>query len=144
MDMLSIERTIQNLHLRITQLENMISKPQEPEDIFSLTTKILQQMQIPANQKGYYYIREAVVLIYENPNLLSAVTKELYPTIAREFKTTPSRVERGIRFACETAWNKPGVMNMEEIFGESSHYDKPTNSEVIASIVDYLKLQRRG
>ena len=105
-------------------------------------TKMLHSLGVPSHIKGYKYIRESVVLIYNNPYIIGAITKELYPKVALTFKTTPSRVERAIRHAIEISWNRGDYDYMEELFGNSVDYDKakPTNSEFIATVADKLKL----
>lgn len=106
-------------------------------------TKILHELGIPSHIKGYQYIREAVFMIYENPDIIGGITKELYPTLAKKFNTTASRVERAIRHAVEVSWNRGSMQLMEEIFGYSVDIDKakPTNSEFIVTIADKLRLE---
>jgi len=105
-------------------------------------TKILHELGVPSHIKGYQYIREGIMLIYENPGFIGGITKELYPDIARCFSTTVSRVERAIRHAIEVSWNRGNWDLMEEIFGHSVDIDKakPTNSEFIVTIADKLRL----
>ena len=106
-------------------------------------TKILHQLGIPSHIKGYQYIREAISLVYTNPNLIGGITKELYPEIGHKYKTSVSRVERAIRHAIEVSWNRGSWDLMEEIFGHSVDIDKakPTNSEFIVTIADKLRLE---
>lgn len=106
-------------------------------------TKILHQLGIPSHIKGYQYIREAISLVYTNPNLIGGITKELYPEIGQKYKTSVSRVERAIRHAIEVSWNRGDWSLMEEIFGHSVDIDKakPTNSEFIVTIADKLRLE---
>ncbi len=106
-------------------------------------TKILHQLGIPSHIKGYQYIREAISLVYTNPNLIGGITKELYPEIGHKYKTSVSRVERAIRHAIEVSWNRGDWSLMEEIFGHSVDIDKakPTNSEFIVTIADKLRLE---
>ena len=106
-------------------------------------TKILHELGIPSHIKGYQYIREAIGIIYEHPETIGGITKELYPEIAEKFDTTVSRVERAIRHAIEVSWNRANWSLMEEIFGNSVDIDKakPTNSEFIVTIADKLKLE---
>lgn len=105
-------------------------------------TKILHELGIPSHIKGYQYIREGVGLIFENPNMIGGITKELYPELASKFDTTVSRVERAIRHAIEVSWNRGNWDLMEEIFGNSVDIDKakPTNSEFIVTVADKLRL----
>lgn len=106
-------------------------------------TKILHELGIPSHIKGYQYIREGVSVLYEHPEIVGGITKELYPDIAGKFKTTVSRVERAIRHAIEVSWNRGNWDLMEEIFGHSVDIDKakPTNSEFIVTVADKLRLE---
>ncbi len=109
-------------------------------------TKLLHGLGVPSHIKGYQYIREGVILMYEKPDIVGAITKELYPEIAKKFDTTVSRVERAIRHAIEVSWNRGDIDLMEEIFGHSVDYDraKPTNSEFIVTVSDKLRLEFKG
>ncbi len=106
-------------------------------------TKILHELGIPSHIKGYQYIREAISILYERPETIGGITKELYPELATKFGTTVSRVERAIRHAIEVSWNRGNWSLMEEIFGCSVDIDKakPTNSEFIVTIADKLRLE---
>lgn len=106
-------------------------------------TKVLHELGIPSHIKGYQYIREAIGIIYNRPEIIGGITKELYPELADKFDTTVSRVERAIRHAIEVSWNRGNYYLMEEIFGHSVDIDKakPTNSEFIVTIADKLKLE---
>jgi len=106
-------------------------------------TKILHELGIPSHIKGYQYIREGIGIIYEHPETIGGITKELYPELALKFDTTVSRVERAIRHAIEVSWNRGNWDLMEEIFGHSVDIDKakPTNSEFIVTIADKLRLE---
>ena len=106
-------------------------------------TKILHDLGVPSHIKGYQYIRDGIVMIYDNPGMIGGITKELYPDIAKKYVTTVSRVERAIRHAIEVSWNRGNLDLMEEIFGFSVDVDKakPTNSEFIVTIADKLKLE---
>ena len=106
-------------------------------------TKILHELGIPSHIKGYQYIREGISILYERPEVIGGITKELYPDIANKFKTTVSRVERAIRHAIEVSWNRGDWDLMEEIFGHSVDIDKakPTNSEFIVTVADKLRLE---
>ena len=106
-------------------------------------TKTLHELGVPSHIKGYQYIREGISLIYNNPNIVGEVTKELYPKIAIKFHSTTSRVERAIRHAIEVSWNRANWDFMEEIFGYSIDTDKakPTNTEYIVTIADKLRLE---
>ena len=106
-------------------------------------TKLLHELGVPSHIKGYIFIREGITLVYNDPNLSSAITKELYPIIAKKYETTPSRVERAIRHAIEVSWNRANWELMEEIFGYSVDIDKAkaTNSEFIVTLADKLRLE---
>ena len=106
-------------------------------------TKILHELGIPSHIKGYQYIREGISILYEKPEVIGGITKELYPDIASKFDTTVSRVERAIRHAIEVSWNRGDWDLMEEIFGHSVDIDKakPTNSEFIVTVADKLRLE---
>ncbi|MFZ5943412.1 MAG: sporulation transcription factor Spo0A [Bacillota bacterium] len=108
-------------------------------------TNIIHQMGVPAHIKGYQYLRDAILLVIEEVNLLGAVTKELYPMIAEKYSTTPSRVERAIRHAIELAWDRGNVEMMNKFFGYTINLDrgKPTNSEFIAMVADKLRLSHK-
>lgn len=105
-------------------------------------TKMLHELGIPSHIKGYQYIREGIGIIFERPETIGGITKELYPELADKFDTTVSRVERAIRHAIEVSWNRGNWTLMEEIFGHSVDIDKakPTNSEFIVTIADKLRL----
>jgi len=98
---------------------------------------------IPAHIKGYQYLREAVRMVMENPDLMGRITKELYPGIAHRFGTTSSKVERAIRHAIEVAWNRGRIEALDEAFGRNvcSLDDKPTNGEFIALVSDRLRIK---
>ena len=115
-----------------------------PEDINIVITDILHQIGVPAHIKGYQYVREAIRLSIENPEMMSSVTKVLYPTVAKTFKSTSSRVERAIRHAIEVAWDRGDVDVLNSYFGYTiqSQRGKPTNSEFVAMIADKIRLKR--
>ena len=106
-------------------------------------SKTLHELGMPSHIKGYQYVREGISMLYENPDIIGGITKELYPDIASKFETTVSRVERAIRHAIEVSWNRGNWELMEEIFGHSVDIDKakPTNSEFIVTIADKLRLE---
>lgn len=108
-------------------------------------TNIIREIGIPAHIKGYQYIREAIMMTVNDINLLNYITKLLYPTIAKKYKTTSSSVERAIRHAIEVAWNRGRIDVLEDLFGYtvSAGKGKPTNSEFIALIADKLRLEYR-
>jgi len=124
--------------------EKTVSEQEEPADIEAEITRIMNGIGIPANVKGYTYIRKAIALAVEDPRLLSSMTKELYPSIAEIYNTTGSRVERAIRHAIAIAWVRGQLENMYDMFGYSATRDnaKPSNGEFIAMVADRLRLSR--
>lgn len=108
-------------------------------------TNIIHEIGVPAHIKGYLYLREAITMVVGDMELLSAVTKELYPSIATTFNTTPSRVERAIRHAIEVAWSRGKVDTINNLFGYTVHTQKgkPTNSEFVAMVADKLRLEQK-
>lgn len=109
-------------------------------------TEILHQIGVPAHIKGYHYLRKSILMSVETPEIINAVTKQLYPSVAKMFDTTSSRVERAIRHAIEVAWDRGDVDVLNSYFGYTIHNGrgKPTNSEFIAMISDKLRLQLKN
>ena len=124
-----------------TSFEN-VSK----ETLETAITEIIHEVGVPAHIKGYQYIREAIILAVKDMEVINSVTKQLYPTLARKFKTTPSRVERAIRHAIEVAWARGELDVNNSMFGNtiSASKGKPTNSEFIAMIADKLRLEMKS
>jgi two-component system response regulator (stage 0 sporulation protein A) len=108
-------------------------------------TEILHQIGVPAHIKGYHYLRDSILMAIEDPDIINAVTKQLYPGVAKKYNTTPSRVERAIRHAIEVAWDRGDVDILNSYFGYTIHNTrgKPTNSEFIAMISDRLRLHMK-
>ena len=106
-------------------------------------TQILHEIGVPAHIKGYHYLRDSIIMSVEKPDIINAVTKQLYPSVAKKYETTSSRVERAIRHAIEVAWDRGDIDVLNSYFGYTIHNDrgKPTNSEFIAMISDRLRLQ---
>jgi len=109
-------------------------------------TAIIHEIGVPAHIKGYQYLREAILIAVDDMEVINAVTKVLYPAVAKRFATTPSRVERAIRHAIEVAWDRGDLETLQKYFGYTvnSTKGKPTNSEFIAMISDRLILERRN
>ena len=109
-------------------------------------TEMLHQIGIPAHIKGYLYLRDAILMVVEDVDLLGSITKILYPEIADRFNTTPSRVERAIRHAIEVAWTRNNVEIIKKFFGHTINTEKgkPTNSEFIAMMADRLRLNNKS
>jgi len=129
---------------------NIITGSREKEDALTKqidveVTKMIQQMGVPAHVKGYQYLRDSIVSVIKEVSLLGAVTKELYPMIAKKYNTTPSRVERAIRHAIELAWDRGNIEFMNKFFGYTINVDrgKPTNSEFIAMVADKLRISEK-
>lgn len=119
------------------------AKTQPPLDVEGVVTDIIHQIGIPAHIKGYHYLREAILMSIDNSEYLHAITKQLYPSVAKRFNTTPSRVERAIRHSIEVAWDRGDVDVLNSYFGYTIHSlrGKPTNSEFIAMITDRMRLK---
>lgn len=116
------------------------------ENLEALVTNIIHEVGVPAHIKGYQYLREAIIMVVNDIDVINQITKSLYPQIATKFKTTPSRVERAIRHAIEVAWGRGDQQVVESIFGYtiSAAKGKPTNSEFIAMIADKLRLELKS
>lgn len=114
-------------------------------DLEREVTEMIHEIGVPAHIKGYQYLREAILMSIENPDMLGSITKILYPTIAKKYQTTASRVERAIRHAIEVAWNRGRMETLDAMFGYtiSTGKGKPTNSEFIALIADKIRLLYR-
>lgn len=139
---------------KINEVRNIVKKTHSKEsnadiilkndvtDISTEITLLLHDIGIPAHIRGYQYIREAILLVYNDIEILNSITKGLYPTIALRYKTTASRVERAIRHAIEIAWVRGNIETITKIFSYTISYNKakPTNSEFIAMIADKLRL----
>ena len=112
-------------------------------DLETMITDIIHQIGVPAHIKGYHYLRESIMLLVENGESMSSITKHLYPAVAKAHLTTPSRVERAIRHAIEVAWDRGDIDILNSFFGYTIHNGrgKPTNSEFIAMIADKLRLK---
>ncbi len=106
-------------------------------------TEVIHQIGVPAHIKGYQYLREAIIMAVDDIDVVNAVTKVLYPAVAKKYNTTSSRVERAIRHAIEVAWDRGDIEVLQNYFGYtiSSVKGKPTNSEFISMIADKLRLQ---
>ena len=122
-----------------------VKPTRQEQSLESLVTEIIHEIGVPAHIKGYQYLREAIILTINDMDIINAVTKVLYPTVAKKYATTPSRVERAIRHAIEVAWDRGDLETLQKFFGYtvSNIKGKPTNSEFIAMIADRLSLQRK-
>lgn len=141
---------ISSLYSHISSLVKMRSSSDgyasaQGADLESQVTKIIHQIGVPAHIKGYQYLRTAILMTIEDSDIINAVTKVLYPTVAKKYQTTTSRVERAIRHAIEVAWDRGDVDTLNSYFGYTiqNTRGKPTNSEFIAMIADNLRLKHK-
>jgi len=130
---------------RSPNYSTVIYDDEEEPDLESQVTELILQIGIPAHIKGYHFVRSAIIMAIEPPDTINAITKIVYPTIAKKYQTSPSRVERAIRHAIEVAWDRGDVDTLNSIFGYSinSNKGKPTNSEFIAMLSDKLRLKNK-
>lgn len=142
----NMERDIQEIKAALGICNGVNPEPAQPEEpssdlsIKQRVTRCLLSIGIPSNVRGYAYIREATMIAVHNPRVIEAITKELYPAVAKKFQTTPARVERAIRHAIEVAWIRGDTEYHETLFGYSVDRFKghPTNSHFIAALADYI------
>lgn len=122
---------------------NTAAEADQAPDIESQVTQIIHQIGVPAHIKGYQYLRTAILLTVKDSDIINSVTKILYPSVAKKYSTTTSRVERAIRHAIEVAWDRGDVDTLNSYFGYTiqNNRGKPTNSEFIAMIADNLRLK---
>ncbi len=136
---------------RFEQLEARIVECMKSSAVSRIKNKTLEEkitnifitVGIPAHIKGYQFLREAIKMAIDNPDVINSITKRLYPEVARRFNTSPSKVERAIRHAIEVAWNRGKIENINSLFGVRvySHNEKPTNGEFIALVADKMLLE---
>ncbi|MCM1498100.1 MAG: sporulation transcription factor Spo0A [Clostridium sp.] len=130
---------------RTLPIEDIVVKQNNlKKDLNLQVTQMLHEIGVPAHIKGYLYLRTAILMAVENMDVLNAVTKQLYPDIAKEYDTTDTRVERAIRHAIEVAWERGNIDMIHELFGYTIQADKgkPTNSEFIALMADRIRLDQ--
>lgn len=127
-------------------IQNIERKETKEKDLEKDVTEMIHEIGVPAHIKGYHYLREAIMMCVEDVDMLNSITKVLYPTIADNFKTTPSRVERAIRHAIEVAWSRGKMETLDGLFGYTINLGKgkPTNSEFIALIADKIRLRYKN
>lgn len=127
-------------------VENKLREGKKEGNLELRVSDILRSMGIPANLKGYIFLREAIQMVFHNVDLMGSITKIIYPDIASKYHTTPSRVERAIRHSIEVGWNRGSIEQLDFVFGNtvSPLKGKPTNGEFIALIADHLRLQTVG
>lgn len=123
-----------------------LPEERHPVELKNLVTSVIHEIGVPAHIKGYQYLREAIMIAVDDMDVINAVTKVLYPEVAKRFNTTPSRVERAIRHAIEVAWDRGDLETLQKYFGYtvSNAKGKPTNSEFIAMIADRLVLEQKN
>ena len=132
--------------IKIPYIEIAKKDLKSEKSLEALVTNIIHEVGVPAHIKGYQYLREAIMMVVNDIEVINQITKQLYPEIADRFNTTPSRVERAIRHAIEVAWGRGQIETVENIFGYtvSNAKGKPTNSEFIAMIADKLRLELKS
>lgn len=132
--------------IKAPYIEISPEKKKDQENLEALVTNVIHEVGVPAHIKGYQYLREAIMMVVNNIDIINQITKQLYPDIAIKYHTTPSRVERAIRHAIEVAWGRGQAEVVENIFGYtiSAAKGKPTNSEFIAMIADKLRLELKS
>lgn len=147
----NIDELAQNIvrlhkHSNVTESGSIIANSLDSFSIEVKVTEILHQIGVPAHIKGYHYLRDSIIMSVEKPEIINAVTKQLYPSVAKKYSTTSSRVERAIRHAIEVAWDRGDVEVLNSYFGYTiqGSRGKPTNSEFIAMISDKLRLQLKS
>ena len=128
------------------QMSDTIMQAGAVRDLEKDVTDMIHEIGVPAHIKGYQYLREAIMMSVQDVEMLGSITKVLYPTIAKKYQTTPSRVERAIRHAIEVAWSRGRMETLDALFGYTINTGKgkPTNSEFIALIADKIRLQYRN
>ncbi|MEE1187294.1 MAG: sporulation transcription factor Spo0A [Acutalibacteraceae bacterium] len=134
----------EQLAQRVIQVSKWTDNVEKDDNNLELEiTEIIHEIGVPAHIKGYHYLREAILLAVNDSDIINSVTKQLYPSVAKKFATTSSRVERAIRHAIEVAWDRGDIDVLNSYFGYTIHNErgKPTNSEFIAMIADKLRLK---
>ena len=137
-----LDSLLERIRQAVTPENGALSLPSLESDV----TAIIHEVGVPAHIKGYQYVREAIILAVQDMDVINAVTKVLYPEVAKRFHTTPSLVERAIRHAIEVAWDRGDLETLQSYFGYTvnSAKGKPTNSEFIAMIADRIRLHKRN
>ena len=143
-----LDAVAERIH-EMTAIDNQLrqsAQRRQEVNIEAMVTSIIHEIGVPAHIKGYQYLREAIMIAVQDMDVFNAITKVLYPQVAKTFATTPSRVERAIRHAIEVAWDRGDLETLQRFFGYtvSNTKGKPTNSEFIALIADKLQLQLKN
>ncbi len=144
-DMTALVERLEEIRGGENRRTNLSRRP-DKASIETMVTNIIHEIGVPAHIKGYQYLREAIIIAVGDMDVINAITKVLYPQVAKTFATTPSRVERAIRHAIEVAWDRGDLDTLQRFFGYtvSNTKGKPTNSEFIALIADKLQLQLKS
>ena len=144
-DVYDIVNRIAKHNVAKVRFANVYNTKEQELDIEMRVTQIIHDIGVPAHIKGYHYLRESIVMTVNDMENINAITKVLYPSVAKRFKTTSSRVERAIRHAIEVAWDRGNVETLNEFFGYTINNTKgkPTNSEFISMIADRVRLERK-
>lgn len=142
----SIKGNFASREIKQQYIEIAPESKKDEGNLEALVTNVIHEVGVPAHIKGYQYLREAIMMVVNDIDIINQITKQLYPEIAEKYKTTPSRVERAIRHAIEVAWGRGQTDTVENIFGYtvSAAKGKPTNSEFIAMIADKLRLELKS
>ena len=146
---ISCEEKLREEGMKLLRQYQEAHDPQKPvvkDSLIHRVTAVIHEIGVPAHIKGYQYLREAIIIAVNDMDVINAITKVLYPQVAKTFQTTPSRVERAIRHAIEVAWDRGDLDTLQRFFGYtvSNTKGKPTNSEFIALIADKLSLQLKS
>lgn len=144
-DLVDLVNRIAKHNVTQVHFQNKLNAKEQEFDIEMRVTQIIHDIGVPAHIKGYQYLRESIMMTVNDMENINAITKVLYPTVAKRFKTTSSRVERAIRHAIEVAWDRGNVETLNEFFGYTINNSKgkPTNSEFISMIADRIRLERK-
>ena len=138
---------LESLEKRILEIMNVkeVKYSEKDQEIRLKISDMLHKLGMPSHIRGYQYIRDGIMIMYKEPDMLKGITKEIYPEIANKYDTTSSRVERAIRHAIEVSWARGDYQLMEKYFGNSVDYDrsKPTNAEFIVTLTDRLRLDNK-
>lgn len=143
----AMDALLDKMHVLCGPTVEIVQQSAAPQlSLKNLVTSVIHEIGVPAHIKGYQYLREAIMITVNDMDVINAVTKVLYPEVAKRFNTTPSRVERAIRHAIEVAWDRGDLETLQKYFGYtvSNTKGKPTNSEFIAMIADRLLLEQRN
>lgn len=130
----------------VAEADTVVQNTYGIRDLEKDVTEMIHEIGVPAHIKGYQYLREAIMMSVKDNEMLNSITKVLYPSIAKRYQTTPSRVERAIRHAIEVAWSRGKMETLDALFGYTINTGKgkPTNSEFIALIADKIRLQYKN